>query len=297
MRTISANLEAHYGQECTTLAKLWKVTRTDGQVFGFTNHDKNLTVPPISGVVYNANTGFSASAVRSSLGLSVDNLEVAGGLDSAAITEADLRAGIWDFATVEVMEVNWASVVDGVQTLSKGKTGQVRTARGAFVVELLGIAKILSQAVGRSILPACDANLGDSRCSPNGEVSLSGSPSNSFFTAFTVTTVNSKRVFRAAALTAADGWYDYGQVDWATGLNAGLSMEVKTSVLGSPADTIVSLMLPMPYTIQIGDTGTIKAGCDKRSATCISKFANIVNFRGDPFVPGPDEILQYPDAH
>jgi uncharacterized phage protein (TIGR02218 family) len=47
----------------------------------------------------------------------------------------------------------------------------------------------------------------------------------------------------------------------------------------------------MPYTIETGDRFTIVAGCDKSSKTCIEKFNNIINFRGEPDVPGTDKIL------
>jgi uncharacterized phage protein (TIGR02218 family) len=44
----------------------------------------------------------------------------------------------------------------------------------------------------------------------------------------------------------------------------------------------------------VGDIFTIIAGCDKTLAICRDKFDNIINFRGDPFVPGTDALLDYP---
>ena len=40
----------------------------------------------------------------------------------------------------------------------------------------------------------------------------------------------------------------------------------------------------------LGDTFTVTAGCDKQFATCQAKFANAVNFRGFPHMPGNDFI-------
>jgi uncharacterized phage protein (TIGR02218 family) len=45
--------------------------------------------------------------------------------------------------------------------------------------------------------------------------------------------------------------------------------------------------------IAMSDTFTIRAGCDKRIATCGTKFANVVNFRGFPNIPGQDVVLRY----
>ena len=50
MKTVSAGLEAHLALEATTLATCWKVTRTDGTVYGFTSHDKDLVVSGVKPV-------------------------------------------------------------------------------------------------------------------------------------------------------------------------------------------------------------------------------------------------------
>jgi uncharacterized phage protein (TIGR02218 family) len=47
----------------------------------------------------------------------------------------------------------------------------------------------------------------------------------------------------------------------------------------------------MPFNISAGDEFTIVAGCDKASRTCIEKFNNIINFRGEPDLPGMDKLL------
>ena len=53
-----------------------------------------------------------------------------------------------------------------------------------------------------------------------------------------------------------------------------------------------TLALPMPFPVSICDAFTAKAGCDKTLETCISKFSNAINFRGEPHVPGTDKILE-----
>ena len=37
-------------------------------------------------------------------------------------------------------------------------------------------------------------------------------------------------------------------------------------------------------------------GCDKRLETCLSRFGNVANFRGEPFLPGIDLLTRYPGA-
>ena len=48
----------------------------------------------------------------------------------------------------------------------------------------------------------------------------------------------------------------------------------------------------MPETVQVGDTFTVTAGCDKSFGTCKTKFSNGDNFRGFPHIPGRDEIMK-----
>jgi hypothetical protein len=83
------------------------------------------------------------------------------------------------------------------------------------------------------------------------------------------------------------GYFEGGVVTWATGANTGFAMEVKANMPGQ-----ITLHLPMPYPMAIGDTGTIKAGCDKTRETCITRFTNIANYRGWPFLPGIDKLQQ-----
>lgn len=277
MKSVGASLLAHIQSEVTTLCTCWKVTRTDGQIFGFTDHSESLT---ISGITYSASTGYTATAIKSSSALNVDNLDVQGALDSSTITDEDLLAGLWDFAEVEIFMVNYADTSMGSMNLRTGNIGNVQTGRGIFVTELRGMMQRLQQSIGRLMMPACNADLGDSRCGINLGSFSNGTVSGS------VDSVSSNRQFVDAGLVQATGWFDGGLVTWTSGLNIGLSMEVKTFTSGG---TVV-LFLPMPYTVAASDTFTITAGCDKALATCRDKFSNVINFRGFPHLPGIGRI-------
>ena len=64
-------------------------------------------------------------------------------------------------------------------------------------------------------------------------------------------------------------------------------MEVKSYTVGQ-----LVLVLPMPYTIAVGNTYSLIAGCDKTFPTCRDRFSNVLNFRGEPYLPGLDSIVQ-----
>jgi uncharacterized phage protein (TIGR02218 family) len=48
----------------------------------------------------------------------------------------------------------------------------------------------------------------------------------------------------------------------------------------------------MPFAVEEGDSYSLQAGCDKTLPTCITRFNNALNFRGEPFVPGTDKMLE-----
>lgn len=278
MKSIGASLLAHIQGEVTTIATCWRVTRVDGEVFGFTDHSESIS---IDGVTYIASTGYTATAIQSGSGLNVDNLDVEGALDSETITDEDLLAGLWDFAAIEIFVVNYNDLTMGSMNLRTGNLGAVRTGKGMFVAELRGMMQRLQQSVGRLVMPACNADLGDSRCGIDLSVFTNGTVSSS------VDAVASQRAFVASGLTQATAWFDGGLVTWLTGLNVGLQMEVKSFIFGGS----VSLFLPMPFAIAASDTFTITKGCDKSLATCRDTFDNVINFRGFPHLPGITRTL------
>jgi len=280
---IGASLLAHYALDTTTLATCWKVTRVDAQVFGFTSAAQDLL---LSGVTYAAATGFTPTNIETNAALSVDNLEVNSVLDASAVTEADLLAGVWDYATVEIFEVNWADLTMGVNQLRKGHLGEVRVGRSEFFAELRGLAQALQQEIGRLLMPACPYDLGDASCS----VTLA-----SYTVTGTLTAVAGNANFTDSARAEATDYFTYGKITWTGGLNDGLSMEVKAFTSGG----VFELQLPMPYTVAVGDTYSVSAGCNKLlklddgsyGGDCKVKFNNVVNFGGFAELPGVDRMV------
>lgn len=274
MKTQSAALAAHR-LGTTTLAQCWLVTRADGQVYAFTNLDRDVEY---EGRTYVAADGFTASAVEGAANLSVRNMEVSGPLASSALNDADVVAGRWDGALVEVFEVNYLDPTMGRMILAKGQLGSLSTGDLTFKAEQRSLEQKLQQPVGRVCAPTCDATLGDARCGINlVALEVSG----------TVTASTSRRAFSASAMAHPADYFGGGVVVWDTGLNAGLSMEVLAFDAGA-----FDLALRMPYDIAVGDTFTASPGCRKRrDEDCRDKFANVVNFRGFPDLPGNNRIL------
>lgn len=103
----------------------------------------------------------------------------------------------------------------------------------------------------------------------------------------TVTSVTNNRIFTDTGRTEANDFWQFGKLTWLTGLNAQVSMEVKDSTSGG----LIELAQLMFKNIQVGDTYSVEAGCDKSLANhCRDKFDNTINFRGEPYVPQKQEL-------
>ncbi len=285
MRDIPSALQTRLDSGVTTLCHCWKLTRRDGVVQGFTDHDDDLV---IAGVTYRAGTGFTSSEATSRFDLSVDGAEIAGALSDDALLESDLASGRYDAAGVETWLVDWSDVSLRVLT-ARSTLGEVKREGQAFSAELRGLADQLSQQSGRLFTARCGADLGDARCKVDLTVSaLRG--------AGTVASIESVSTLVASGLDAfGEGWFTNGKLSWTSGANDGLSVEIKDHRIAS-GHARLSLWQAMPEAIASNDSFTVTAGCDKRFATCRERFANAVNFRGFPHIPGNDFVIASPDA-
>lgn len=282
MKTIGADLLAHLQGETTTLCTLWRLTRRDGTVLGFTDHDTDLNV---SAIVYAAATGYTRSAITSNSTLAVDNLDIEGLLASGAIDADDIRAGLYDWAELLVSLVNYANVSQGTIILRRGTLGEFTLRNGVFVTELRGLSQSLARNFISVYTADCRADLGDSLCKVNmASHTETGDVTGSITT--------QRRVFNAAITGSRPaGYFNGGLLTWTGGANLGSAQEVKTVASGT-----VTLYLPSGEDIALTDTFSIQAGCDKSHTTCHTKFANIANNRSFPFIPGADQIRKVPDA-
>jgi uncharacterized phage protein (TIGR02218 family) len=285
MRTIPSALQAKLDSGVTTLCRCWVVTRRDGVVLGFTDHDEDIVV---DGVTCRAGTGIAGSEAVDQLGLAVAGSEIAGALADDTLSEADLAAGHYDAASVAFSIVDWSEPALNV-LMARAALGEVRREGTAFAAELRSLAHRLAEESGRLYTATCAADLGDARCT----VDLDDP---AFRGTGAITALAGDSLFYASGLDGfADGWFTEGRLTFTSGANNGLAVEVKVHRVGDDGVTL-SLWQVMPEPVEAGDAFTVTAGCDKRFATCRDRFANAVNFRGFPHIPGNDFVVSYPNT-
>jgi len=305
MKTASPALQAHFGLDCTTLAALWCVVRQDGLVMGFTTHDQDISyqsfgpLPDPLPVLYAASTGISNTASDSSSDLSVDNSEVTGFLDSSAISEGDIRAGVYDNCFIIQRVVNWADLTMADMIQGAGFLGTVHMKNGLFTAEFRGLTQRLTTSMGSTYGPCCRAELFSNEAEDDGswrpwycnlkaaDYVQSGSVVSSPDAMTLIPASGLLEIGSSPYAPAAAGWFSNGVLTFTSGVLKGKSFEVK-GWDGSALD----MFLPFPVAPEVGDTFDIWPGCDHTpSATGCIKFNNIINFRGEPFIPGIDTVL------
>ncbi|MDP3735831.1 MAG: DUF2163 domain-containing protein [Hyphomonadaceae bacterium] len=279
MRQVSEAFTARLAADETSLCVCWRVTRSDGVVFGATDHDRVLM---FDGVIYEPASGLKGTTFESSSGLAPGRAAADGALSAEFITEGDLGAGMWDGARVDVRRVDWQAPEHRVCIWS-GRLSEVTRQGAAFAAELVSLKADLERPVGRVYARACDADVGDPRCS----VDLDDA---TFRGEGTVVATSGAKLFEAGGLEGFDdGWFAGGVLIWETGANAGGRGRVVRRGGGG-----IELAAAPRFAIGIGDTFVVTAGCDKSFATCGAKFDNRDNFRGFPHMPGTDAVLAGP---
>lgn len=280
---ISEQLQSHLEGGHTTLANAWAITRKDGKVFGFTDHDCPLS---FEGVEFEPDSGMTAMALQRATGLSVDNTEALGALSEAGLTDADIETGRFDGAEVAAWKVNWADVSQRA-LMFRGFIGEIKRIDGAFQAEVQGLSSLLNRPLGRVYQKPCTAVLGDASC--GFDTTVPG-----YTHEGQVEAIEDARSFVFDAMEGFEpDWFNRGRLEILDGEGAGLSGAIKRD-RAENGKRKIELWEPLRAEIRPGDMLRLTAGCDKRFETCRLKFNNALNFQGFPDLPSDDWVAITP---
>lgn len=260
--------------DLTSMAFIWRLERSDGVALGLTSHDHDLV---IDNFTYHSAPGMVPSTVERTSGFDPDTVDVAGALTTNAIREADLMCGRWDGARLRLSAVDWSDPDSEIVHLVRGELGQVETSSGHFSVSLRGPTSVFDAPVVETTSPDCRASLGDKRCGVDmaSRVSI-------------LSVISANRNDLIVSGGPANGTLINGCIRWIDGANAGLN-----SVIFANTTSTITLVEPPFFPVEVGARILAAQGCDRRFATCVERFANAINFRGEPHLPGNDLLTRY----
>lgn len=265
-----------FASELETVATFWRINRRDGVTIGLTTHDADLW---FDGVLHRASPGMVPSAIRKSAGFDPDEAEVRGALTHDAISADDLMSGRFDGAGVRIGLVDWETFE--THAIHTGTIGTVAQEDGSFSAQLVSRkAELQRDSVPRTS-PACRAQFCGSGCNldPVTHTRLVR------LTSFDAVT-NTARFDN----TLDAGLHVGGTVRWLDGPLSGSTF----GILNATAVGELIFDTPVDITLSPGIRAWVREGCDRTIGTCAARFANAVNFRGEPYLPGNDLLASYP---
>lgn len=162
MKNVETSLKDHLSKEVTALCTCWQIERKDGVILRFTDADEDVIV---DGDTFLSVGAYSRTAIESTETLSVDNLEVTGMATNLVLPVEELRAGLYDNATVKVFMTSWMPSYTGKVKLRRGFFGEVQVLpNGTFTVELRGLLQRLAHTYTEVLSATCRHDLGDTEC-------------------------------------------------------------------------------------------------------------------------------------
>src|SRR5690606_9770311 len=187
-----------------------------------------------------------------------DSAEVQGALTHDSISAADLAAGRYDGAGVEIGAVDWQTLERAV--LYRGEIGEVSAEAGRYAAELRSAKTVLEADLVPRTSPTCRARFGGPGC-----------------------TLSAARFTHEAVLTAVDFEANRvafsggppgeamrdGSVRWVDGPQAGS----RFAVTAADGDGLV-LESELDPALEPGTRALLREGCDHTLATCHGRFAN-----------------------
>jgi uncharacterized phage protein (TIGR02218 family) len=277
MRTLPSALNAKLAEGVTTLARAWRLTRGDGVIVALTQHDRDLS---FDGTLFKAAGSFIVADHERELGLSADRTALSGALTATTISEADLKLGRWDGAKIEAFWVDWTNPADFIP-MWRGLVAGVTWRGSVFELDVVGIEAALTREIGQVYARTCNASLGDGRC----KVDLN-LPAHKILA--NIQAVMTERVIKIATPVGKNVFqFQGGTLEITNGLASGWKSAIH-SVIASATGWEITITRPLPVTPATGDNVCLQVGCDKSFVTCRDRFANALNFRGQPTMPGDD---------
>ena len=164
MKVISQKLKEHLEHSTSEVATLWKFELLNGDVLGFTDHEKDLK---IEGIKYFANPGLTSNTTTTTLGLKPDYMYFSGLIDGSHFKKEELLSGQYDNAQVTVFKTTYNNIKDGVIPIFKGHLGKIRIKGAKFEARIASLVEKLENTVLQLYSAKCRAKFGDSKCKMN----------------------------------------------------------------------------------------------------------------------------------
>jgi uncharacterized phage protein (TIGR02218 family) len=264
------------------MADLYTIEMVSGEALRWADFDRDVSV---NGWSYSCSAAvLTRDKTRLVIGVEVDTYDLViapkTGTTAAGMPLLQaVRAGVFDGAKVRIERAFFdsAMAVVGTVVLFAGRMADVQIGRNEIKARVNSILELLAVKLPRNLYQTgCVHTLYDPGCGLNRTAQARGG----YVAAGSTVSVI------ACDLTMAAGFFERGYVQILTGPLAGTKRTIKRYSPGS-----LTLLMPLPSVPAVGESLIAWPGCDKSAAVCASRFANIDNFRGYPYIPVPETAV------
>ena len=261
-------------EHSATRCRGWILTRNDGGVLGFTDHDHALV---LDGVVLDPATGFTPSAWAESVGLDRSDMDIDGALSSDAIRADALTAGLYDGAQVDFYWIDWTGV-ELPQLMSVARIAEVVRSQNSFTATMEGLGARANEPRGLLMSRRCGLEFGGVVNAVTGRGCGLDLADPALSVVTTVSAVSSQRIFETTDSSFVAGWCDGGRVIWQTGVNQGHRHFIRSHKV-TGGDTLLEIDRTPLGSVVVGDEFKLVAGCNHAKIRC-REFGNFARFGG-----------------
>lgn len=279
MKNLNQNLLNSLNKENLTLVKCLKIILANGKILAFTEYSKDLN---IDNIIYKASNGFFENKNQQHCDVTPNNEEIVAFVENNDIKKEDIIAGIFDDARVDIFYVDYENIEYGKIIITSGFIGTINFDNNKIYLSINGILSLMDKTIGETYSPLCRAKFCDKKCSLNAEkYTFLGKIKN-------IISEIEFNCFESEITNKKTNYFKYGLIKFTSGKNKNSIAEIKQSV-GSN----IVLNSKLLYNLEENDEFEIFAGCNKKFNTCIEKFNNAINFRGEPNLPGTTKVYKF----
>jgi uncharacterized phage protein (TIGR02218 family) len=258
----------------TRMVTCWKIKLRNEQCFNFTDSDEDLSYEH---ELYSSGSYFTPGFITSKNDLAQDNFNISGVIDGKYFTRESIMSGDCDKSYIEVFLVNIEKLDEARIMLKTGWVGKIDYSGNNFSAEIISISSKTNNVIGSCYSSSCRVEFASHPC---------GKSIEDYTYAGEITSLGEQNSFFDNNRLEPDDYFSQGKLIFISGKNDGRSYSVLRF-----QERQITLNFIIDTKLSIRDKYKIIVGCDKSVNCCANKFNNILNFRGEPYIPSKHKLV------
>ena len=245
----------------------WHLQFINGDELRFTNYDSDII---INEQTYIANSVLTYRSIeKNSESLKEDN-EICGIINDNYFKQEDILNGKLNNVYIEIFLINTVDLDSDKLIINQGYINNIKIVANKFIANISSIQNKLNKKITHSFSQRCRAQFCDNKCTLQKK---------NYTYYGKITKIISNNIFYDSKRNEENFYFNFGEITFLSGSNSGLCFQIKNFT-----NNEIELISPYIYKLKIDDQYSIIAGCDKNFSSCITKFDNALNFRGEPYI-------------